>query len=578
MQCIINMITKFSLLFLVFVSISLAQSKDELISRIINHPGYEAEYVNEDILKIKDKLSGNTILRDVGNINPLPSDLIADLTIDLRTIDTANYSHLYTFWSEIPVFSPDPSRIADANNDKRKEIYGTFKQHTTESSFVIYEMNADGSYDSVYKYPDSLGWVYTITDLEKDGFLETANLSFADSLGWYLNILTKDTITNYPTKQKFIYDPSPNTHSGQPVRINFHDMDGDSYPEMIYYFDGGGDSLILGNSNHVARYDRVNNTLNLIYQNRPPTTTPVIGYAFGDFDTDGKQNFSVGSVWGEVFAYEYVEGNELNLIEIDSLPVSNAFLASFTNDLDGNGKPELWRSGDGYINGVGSTIIYLYEADGDDEYNVVYTIAVVGVISFFAGNFLPVDLDMDGEDEVLLCIDQHVLVLKNVGSEYKLYYLKRNVLLNQNSVYYSATAADFDGDGYPEILISMDLVENNLLKGFSRIYKKSSTMDIDNEINTKPSEYFLSQAYPNPFNPATKIMFDVLEYSKVSVKVYNVLGKEITTLLEENLFPGSYNTSWEAKDSNGKLLPSGVYLIQLKAGIYTKSVKAVLLK
>lgn len=570
------MITKFSLLFLVFASISLAQSKDELINRIINHPGYEVEYVNEDILKIKDKLSGNTILRNVGNNNPLPSDFTADLTIDLRTIDTANYSHLYTFWIEIPIFSPDPSRIADANNDKRKEVYGTFKQYSTESSFVIYEMNADGSYDSVYKYPDSLGWVYTITDLENDGILETANRSFSDSLGWYLNILTKDSLTGYPTKRKLIYDLSP--YNSSQSRINFHDMDNDSYPEMIYFLQGSGDSLILGNSNHVAKYDRVNNTLNLIYQNRPPTSIPAYGYAFGDFDSDGKQNFSVGSVWGEVFVYEYVEGNEFNLIEIDSLPVSNAFLATFTNDLDGNGKPELWRSGDGYINGVGSTIIYLYEADGDDEYNVVYTIAVVGVISFFAGNFLPVDLDMDGEDEVLLCIDQHVLVFKNVGSEYKLYYLKRNELLNQSSVYYSATTADFDGDGYPEILISMDLVENNLLKGFSRIYKKSSTMDIDNEINTKPSEYFLSQAYPNPFNPATTVKYKIVQEEKVTIKVFNILGIEIKKLLEKTRKSGEHEITWDGTDEYGNKMPSGVYFINLLSGNFNKTIKAVLMK
>jgi hypothetical protein len=566
----------FFLLFLDLVVTAFAQNKDELISKIINHPSYEAKYVNVDILKIKNKLSGDTIFKNVSKNNPLPSDFTADLTIDLRTIDTANYSHLYTILSEIPVFSADPSRIADANNDKRKEIYGTFKQFNTESSFVIYEMNTDGSYDSVYKYPDSLGWVYTITDLEKDGFLETANRSFSDSLGWYLNILTRDSITQYPTQPKLIYDLSP--YSSSQTRVNFHDMDNDSYPEMIYFLQGSGDSLILGNSNHVARYDRVNNTLNLIYQNRPPTTPPVIGYAFGDFDNDGKQNFSVGSVWGEVFVYEYVDGNEFNLIEIDSLPVSNAFLAAFTNDLDDNGKPELWIGGDGYINGIGSTIIFLYEADGDDEYSVVYTIAVVGVISFFAGDFLPVDLDNDGKDEVLLCIDQNVLVFKNRGNEYKLYYVKRNELMNQNSVYYSATAADLDGDGYPEILISMDLVENNVLKGFSRIYKKSSTINVENEINTNPGAYFLSQAYPNPFNPATTVKYKISQEENVAIKVFDLLGKEIKQLLNATRNIGVYEITWDGTDRNGNKMPSGVYFINLRSDNFNKTIKTVLMK
>ncbi len=62
------------------------------------------------------------------------------------------------------------------------------------------------------------------------------------------------------------------------------------------------------------------------------------------------------------------------------------------------------------------------------------------------------------------------------------------------------------------------------------------------------------------------------------LKVYDILGKEITTLLEKELSPGSYTISWEARDGNGKLLPSGVYLIQLNAGNYTKVIKALLMR
>ncbi len=106
--------------------------------------------------------------------------------------------------------------------------------------------------------------------------------------------------------------------------------------------------------------------------------------------------------------------------------------------------------------------------------------------------------------------------------------------------------------------------------------------DVDESNIDYLSNFVVSSNYPNPFNPQTNIKFDIANTSFVSVKVYNTLGKEITTLLEKEIFPGSYTISWEAKDSNGKLLPSGVYLIRLSAtsgaGKYTKTIKAVLLK
>ena len=97
-----------------------------------------------------------------------------------------------------------------------------------------------------------------------------------------------------------------------------------------------------------------------------------------------------------------------------------------------------------------------------------------------------------------------------------------------------------------------------------------------------PEAYNLYPIYPNPFNPQTNIKYEIAENSIVSVKIYNILGKEITTHVEKEQTPGSYQISWEAKDNEGKLLPSGVYLIRLsaigKSLNYTKTVKAILLK
>jgi hypothetical protein len=562
-------------LFVLICSTTLfAQSKEELLNKILNHPNYKVDFITKNLIRIVDKINGNATYKDILCENKMPSDFVADLTIDLRTIDTTKYSELFTYWSEVPVL-PTTLTIEDVNHDKRKEIYGAYDNYPgTDVYYVLYEINRNGTFDSILVYPDSLGLVRGITDLEKDGIFEVANGIFSDSSGWYLLFLSSDTSRGYPLKEKLIYDlPTRNT---QETRLNFTDMDGDNYPEMIYYMDGTGDSAVCGYCNQIAKYDRVNNKLNLIYQNKPPTQY-ALGFAFGDYDSDGKQNFSVGSLHGEVFVYEYEQGNNYSLLRIDSLPITHAFLSTFTDDLDRNSKPELWIGGDTYINGVGSTVFYIYESDSDDSYRLVYTISIIGVISFFAGNLVPADIDNDGTDEVLLCIDQNVLVFKSVGSDYKLYYIKRNDLINQGSIFYTATAKDFDYDGYPEILISMDSYYNGMFRIFSRIYKKSSTVDIE-ESKEMIVDYSLSHAFPNPFNPNTTLKFSLPKEEKVTIKVFNVLGKEIKTILNETRNSGETQITWDGTDNKGNQVTSGVYIINMQAGLFNQNKKAVLLK
>jgi protocatechuate 3,4-dioxygenase beta subunit len=85
--------------------------------------------------------------------------------------------------------------------------------------------------------------------------------------------------------------------------------------------------------------------------------------------------------------------------------------------------------------------------------------------------------------------------------------------------------------------------------------------------------YKLNQNYPNPFNPSTVISFTIPNQSKVELKVYNILGKEVATLVNESKPAGSYNVTFNA----GKL-SSGVYFYQLQAGNFISTKKLMLLK
>jgi Secretion system C-terminal sorting domain len=88
-----------------------------------------------------------------------------------------------------------------------------------------------------------------------------------------------------------------------------------------------------------------------------------------------------------------------------------------------------------------------------------------------------------------------------------------------------------------------------------------------------PDELSLEQNYPNPFNPATDLRFTIAELRFVTLKIYDVLGRETSILVSEKLKPGSYSVKWNAGN-----LPSGAYLCRLQVDNMAKVIKLVLVK
>ena len=88
-----------------------------------------------------------------------------------------------------------------------------------------------------------------------------------------------------------------------------------------------------------------------------------------------------------------------------------------------------------------------------------------------------------------------------------------------------------------------------------------------------PEALALDKNYPNPFNPSTTIRFTIQVTGFTTLKVYDVLGREVATLVSEVLALGSYNTKWDAAG-----FPSGVYLYRLQTGEFTETKKLLLLK
>jgi hypothetical protein len=112
----------------------------------------------------------------------------------------------------------------------------------------------------------------------------------------------------------------------------------------------------------------------------------------------------------------------------------------------------------------------------------------------------------------------------------------------------------------------------------------SITADVDDDENQENIESFdLSQNYPNPFNPSTIIKFKI-QNSKFKIppyttlKVYNILGQIVRTLIDEPKTPGNYEVVWDGKDEKGKEVSSGIYFLRLDAENYEKTKKMTLLK
>jgi hypothetical protein len=107
------------------------------------------------------------------------------------------------------------------------------------------------------------------------------------------------------------------------------------------------------------------------------------------------------------------------------------------------------------------------------------------------------------------------------------------------------------------------------------VWKRSLTnsSEVREVSSTIPRAFSLGQNYPNPFNPSTKIQFHLASSAFTSLKVYNVLGKEAATLVNDYLQPGNYESTFDASH-----LSSGLYFYQLQTGNLIDAKKMNLIK
>ena len=496
-------------------------------------------------------------------------DAIDSTVIDLRFLSDSAFSSMCTFSQEVPISDGSfrPPLAGDLNQNGKPELYGYQKVYAVPEQWIhglVYEADTTGIFRLAYSYPDSIIDPLAIYDIFGDGRSAIVQ-----------HVANNQDFVFRPSGQgglptNLCFDFNPYARTSQMNHPTFGDFDGNGKTDVVF-------GLMAPNQTFISEYNQQTNSIDTVYSFAQPDVF-ADGFSVGDYDQDGKTDIVEGSVNGYVYLIKTLGVHQYRNVWTGTVQTYNAYLHMGSHDIDGNGKPEFWVGGDAYYNGVGMTRFTCFETAGNNMYVPVHRIDLVGVFSFYAGNCFAEDIDGDGKEELFICIDQTVIILKFVGQPnhhaYKIYYLKHNELADQNSVYYGATLYDLTGKGTPQMLITMDQVNaSQERREFTRIYTSNIVTGIHQKPELQVDEYQLFQNYPNPFNPTTTIRYGLPQRAYVTLTVFNTLGQAVATLVQEEQNAGYHDVRFY-----GSGLASGVYFYRLQAGDFVQAKKFVILR
>jgi hypothetical protein len=140
-------------------------------------------------------------------------------------------------------------------------------------------------------------------------------------------------------------------------------------------------------------------------------------------------------------------------------------------------------------------------------------------------------------------------------------------------------AEDYTGD-WTITVIDAQVGNSGRLTGWGVILTLSPVItSIEETVAAElPKEFLLHPNYPNPFNPITTIRYDLKESVNVTLKIYNILGQEVRTLVNERQTAGYKSVDWDARNDVGVNVASGIYIYKLEAGSFIQARKMVLLR
>jgi len=556
---------------------NLKQIKQELLKQNI-----ESElYNNSDSLLLIKYPGGKSIVKGIypeqGN---LPVDGIDTVVIDVLNVDTLLYHDRYTFWKEVNATGGfvAPVLIGDVNKNGITEFYGSdlYFLDAPNGPFPVKIFEYDSQLDNYiirHIYKDTLLRAKALYDIDNDGDLEVYIQTFPGSK--YGFVMNAPSDTSFPVNEMMLNDMGYQMNDP-----TFGDFNLDDNTDLVYF------SLSAPNKNFIKTVNEQRNGFDSVFEFRQEDVYSA-GFSAEDIDGDGYADIVLGNVKGKIQILEYspVLGTYTNSWT-GTVGHSNPYMHAASNDIDGNGRKEFWVGGDAFRNGVGITRFTAFEATGDNQYQQVARIEIPGIFSFAAYNMLAKDINGDGVEELIVCLDNVFFILTFRGfpneHNYALYYVKfrDKVPSGVSSEYFGGTMYDIDGDGNMEVIISQDYITHNFnsfqVREFSKIYKPTIGTSLEDEI-ISPDDFSIT-AYPNPFNATQTYEVTVPHHEGFEVVIYDIMGRQIITLAEGISTGNRERFNWNGKDESGTNLSSGIYIVRLQTKIGTKQIKSVLLK
>ena len=558
------------LIFLLCILAFPQQSREEALQKIKSRQDLVVREVKKDLYKIEHIISGDAFLEDLSEQVTYTNTINTDsMVIEIFSIDTSLYSDMYLYWQSMDISNAiNGLLIADFNSNGLAELYGNRTVYNSNSlSPGVFELNAVGTnLELIFDYPDTGSIPKAKYDIDNDGLTEILLKTWGIPFGAVF--FKQPSLNSIPTLPNFIY---PKANRIQVMSPCFGDFDKDGKVEFA--FTGLGKTLYLAEFNPaITNFDSVFSFTISNY---------IGGITVGDFDLDGNTDIITGDVKGGAHIVEVQGNNQYVNVWNDTVEVPNAYYSFATNDIDNNGRPEFWIGGKHWTIGI---ILTCFEYVSNNIYVPKFKIKIPDYYSLNPLTTFTDDIDGNGEEEIIICADYFLLILKFSGSpndhNYNIWYF--NLRDFGEGETWTVTAFDLDKDGKKELFFDtytqMDSMGQSYWKDITRIFEPNFTVNIKEQSESIIEESNLYSNFPNPFNPSTNVKFELNKSETVLIKVYNILGKEIKLLLNENLPAGEYTIQWDGKDNKGNSLPGGVYFIQMRTANYYKSIKTILLK
>ncbi len=529
--------------------------------------GLTYRFLDDETAEIKEEWSGYSRIKTLQEPGEAEIRAWADthgvpiLEINPALIDTSRYAGWYRYWTQVPlsndIFAPLVVRDADGNG--KPEVYGVFKDYTTDYFARVYELETTGVSTMRYQYAIGGGISIGFTDSDANGLLEYVLQRGDTAVFW-----EQPTISSLPTSRTFAHVMWRGGGGAIWTRAQFGFFDQDGAMDFLYR--GSEPDSVSGflNRTYVAEFQPPVTNFVRVWSTQLATIneSQLGGYSVGDYDGDGRTEFVASELFGHVHVVKNSSDNRYAEVWRDSLPFVNVYYQT-SGDVDNDGRIEFFV-GATMSNGSWTT---MFEADSNSHYSPKFIFHLLSGGTLDEPTYLTTDVDGDGRLELVICSGVDLYIFKSrIDNSYYLWYYKR-VTTKQAVQFF-----DFNSDGKEDFIISKAIANGLGQVRFSADVYQATNIVYAPE-NKQPSSVDFFRSYPNPFNSSMTIQYSLIRPEQVSVLVFDITGKIVATFNEGSKDAGTHQFMWNASN-----LSSGVYVVRLQTNSLTITKKTVIVR